>query len=65
MAVAAFVVHAGDPWTLGAGRSKEPALLYLFPFLALALTGPGRFSLDAWLGPKVAAWWARRRAPPA
>ncbi len=59
MSVAAFVVHARDPWTMdtaakaflgGASKtwfSKEPALLYLIPFLALAFTGGGKLSLDA------------------
>jgi putative oxidoreductase len=59
MAVAAFVVHAQDPWTMGRGAelflagkakmwsSKEPALLFLSAFLALIFTGPGAFSLDA------------------
>jgi len=48
MAVAAFIVHGGDAWTLGGGaRSKEPALLFLTIFLALALLGAGSFSLDA------------------
>lgn len=46
MAVAAFVVHAQDPWLMGGGRSKEPALLYLFAFVTLLLTGPGRYSVD-------------------
>lgn len=46
MAVAAFIVHASDPWTMGGGASKEPALLFLTAFLALVFTGPGRFSLD-------------------
>lgn len=58
MAVAAFVVHGSDPWTMGEGArlfmsgeseswaSKEPALLFLIPYLALALIGPGSFSLD-------------------
>jgi putative oxidoreductase len=58
MGVAAFVAHGSDPWTMGRGAelftaggaqswaSKEPALLFLVPFLALALTGAGRFSLD-------------------
>ena len=58
MAVAAFVVHAKDPWTMeaaanaffsGASKtwfSKEPALLYLIPFLSLAFTGGGKLSLD-------------------
>lgn len=58
MAVAAFVVHANDPWTMGAGASKEPALLYLIPFLALIFTGPGRFAIDAWF----AGRWRGRRA---
>lgn len=47
MAVAAFVIHGGDPWTMGSGPSKEPALLFLFPFLTLVFTGPGRLSVDA------------------
>ena len=58
MAVAAFVVHGNDPWTSGRAAelfmsgqakswaSKEPALLFLIPFLALIFTGPGRISLD-------------------
>lgn len=41
MAVAAFIVHAGDP--LG---DKEHALLFFFPFLVTALMGGGRYSLD-------------------
>ncbi len=53
MGVAAFVVHANDPWTMQpAGASKEPALLFLIPFLALIFTGPGRFSLDALIWPR-------------
>jgi putative oxidoreductase len=47
MSVAIFVVHQADPWLMEQGpRSKEPAALYLIPFLALFFTGPGRFSLD-------------------
>lgn len=41
MVMAAFIVHGADPWA-----KKEFALLYAFPYLALMLTGPGRFSLD-------------------
>ncbi len=71
MGVAGFVVHRNDPWTMGraveifmAGESKfplskEPAILFLVPFLALIFTGPGRFSIDAWLWPR---WRARRAA---
>jgi putative oxidoreductase len=58
MAVAAFVAHANDPWTMQAAAqlfqsgqaktwsSKEPALLFLTAFLTLVFTGPGRVSLD-------------------
>jgi putative oxidoreductase len=56
MAVASLVAHGLDPWTLpqAAARffegsmqvhaSQPPALI---PFVSLALTGPGGFSLDA------------------
>ncbi len=58
MAVAAFVAHGDDPWTMGAAAklfmsgaskswaSKEPALLFLIAFLTLVFTGAGRYSLD-------------------
>lgn len=39
MAVAAFVVHGGDPLP-----DKEPALLFLATYLALFVLGPGRIS---------------------
>ena len=42
MLVAAFAVHAGEPWA-----EKELAVLYAAPFLALVFTGPGKFSFDA------------------
>lgn len=69
MAVAAFIVHGGDPWTMGEGArlfysgasqswaSKEPALLFLIPFLSLVFTGAGRFSVDA----LVRSRWQSRR----
>ena len=41
MLVAAFVVHADDPF----GR-KEKALLFLVGFLVVFLLGPGKYSLD-------------------
>ena len=55
MGVAAFKFHADDPWS-----KKEPALMFLIPFLALVFTGAGKFSLDG-------LFWARRRPsqPPA
>lgn len=41
MLVAAFIVHAADAF-----GSKEKALLYLFGFIAIALLGPGKYSID-------------------
>ena len=41
MLVAAFVIHADDPWS-----KQEFALLYALPFVALIIGGAGRFSLD-------------------
>lgn len=48
MIVAAFVIHADDPW-----NKKELALAYLVVFATLALTGAGRHSLDARLPGKL------------
>lgn len=48
MLVAAGVIHAEDPW-----QRKEFALLYLFPFLTLALAGAGRFSADHYLAQRI------------
>lgn len=42
MGVAAFVVHADDPWA-----QRELALFYLAASLALVFTGAGRISVDA------------------
>lgn len=47
MAVAGVLQHAPDPFA-----KKELALLYGVVFLALALTGPGIFSMDGWLSRK-------------
>lgn len=41
MLVAVFVIHAADPFS-----KQEFALLYFFPFLVLAFTGAGKYSLD-------------------
>jgi putative oxidoreductase len=66
MGVAAFVAHANDPWSAEqaakaffAGESKtwfskEPALLFLIPHLALVFTGGGWLSIDGLL------WWRWR-----
>ncbi len=58
MAVAALVVHANDPWTMGPGASKEPALLFLAAFLTLIFTGAGKLSVDGLIWP----WWREQRA---
>ncbi len=41
MAVAAFIVHASDPF-----GKKEMALLYLLIYLTIAIAGPGKYSID-------------------
>lgn len=45
--VAFFVVHGDDPFA-----DKEKALVFLTAFVAVFLAGPGRFSLDRYLGKK-------------
>jgi len=42
MFVAAFIQHAPDPW-----QKKEMAVLYLVAGVVMALTGPGKYSVDA------------------
>jgi putative oxidoreductase len=42
MLVAAFVIHAADPFS-----KKEFALAYAMAALAVLVAGPGKFSLDA------------------
>ena len=46
MLVAAAVVHRADPFFMGGGAAKEPAVIYLVMFIAVLLAGPGKFSLD-------------------
>jgi putative oxidoreductase len=48
MVVAAFLAHGDDPWAAKPGeRSKEMAMLYLLPSIALLALGGGRLSVDA------------------
>ena len=54
MAIAAFLVHGSGPLFLPGEGTKEPALLYLLGYVAIAMLGPGRFSLDAVLAKKKA-----------
>ena len=44
MAVAAFVVHADDPF-----GKKEFALLYLLLFITIIVFGPGKYSADRYV----------------
>jgi len=48
MCVAAFAIHADDPWA-----KKEFALLYALPFVTLIFTGAGKFSVDEYVGPRL------------
>lgn len=48
MLVAIFAVHLGDPFA-----RMEKALLYVLPYFALLIAGPGRFSLDAFIAHKI------------
>ena len=48
MMVAAFVHHFHDPWA-----TRELPLLYAAVFAALAFTGPGSPSFDAWFSRQV------------
>lgn len=75
MAVAAFVAHGADPWSSETAAmaffegkskvwfSKEPALLFLIPFLALVFTGAGKVSVDGVLWPVCKRFIDRRRKP--
>lgn len=48
MAVAFFIVHAGDNFSI-----RELAYVYLVIFLFLMITGPGKFSVDERLMNKI------------
>ncbi len=50
MAVAAVIIHGGDPLFMGGGAAREPALIYLTAFALLFFTGAGSLSLDAIFG---------------
>lgn len=41
MLTAAFVVHASDPFGI-----QEKSILYLSAFVAIAILGPGKYSVD-------------------
>jgi len=41
MLVAIFIIHLDDPW-----KKQEFATLYLIPYITLAFSGGGRYSVD-------------------
>ncbi len=47
MGVAFFLIHGNDPFA-----TKELAFIYLFVFLILYISGPGRFAIDAIINDK-------------
>jgi putative oxidoreductase len=53
MLVAGLLVHSDAAWA-----KTELSIIYLIPFLTLAFTGPGKFSVDALYGP---LWRGRAR----
>jgi putative oxidoreductase len=54
MAAAYFLSHAPQGfWPLLNGG--EPAVMYCFMFLFLAVAGGGKFSVDAWMEKKIGA----------
>lgn len=48
MLVAAFIIHADDPFS-----GKEMALLYLLIYIAIFITGSGQFGADKFVHAKV------------
>ena len=59
MFVAAFIRQAGDPF-----GEREPAMLFGAIALLYLIAGPGRFSLDAQLGRRLARAREERRPEP-
>lgn len=51
MLVAAFIVHAGDPWS-----KKELAILYAITFTAIMLNGGGAYQLGRQIGGAAARY---------
>ena len=47
MAVAAFIVHAGDPF-----KQKELSLMYLILYIVLFFIGSGKYSVDYFISKK-------------
>lgn len=56
MLVAFFVIHANDPFSV-----KELAFIYLVVFVLMYIAGPGKFSIDRWIGNILSKNQIRRR----
>ena len=56
MLVAFFVIHANDPFSV-----KELAFVYLIVFVLMYIAGPGKFSIDRWIGNILSKNQIRRR----
>jgi len=48
MCIACFVVHGNDSFA-----TKELAFIYLTVFVLMYIVGPGKFSLDQWIGKRT------------
>jgi putative oxidoreductase len=53
MVIAAFVIHGADPFFMGSGAAKEPALIYLAAYALLLFTGAGSLSLDNLIAKRI------------
>ncbi len=47
MGIACFVIHGNEPFA-----AKELAFVYLSVFVLMYIAGPGKYSLDQWIGKK-------------
>lgn len=59
MGVAAFIVHGSQPW-----GKKELALVYFSAALVVLIAGPGRWSFDHLMWPRVKTLFGRKKSAP-
>ncbi|MCC8146418.1 MAG: DoxX family protein [Bacteroidales bacterium] len=51
MGVAFFIIHGGDPFA-----DRELAFVYMVTYIILYFPGPGKYSVDYWLGRNLPKW---------
>lgn len=51
MAVAFFIIHGGDDFAV-----RELSFVYMITFIILYIAGPGKYSIDYWLGKNLYRW---------